>query len=463
MAAQPEKKKEELPKPEPGRYYITIDQIKPLLRKYYWASLSAAGVSSGNVSEWLWNWFNYPREKGRVESIETIPPYLYGGMAEGFIRDYVLAKAPRWFPPQSINFAGPPGIGKSALVREAAEELAEELGLEFRDDIESGRHVFMPGTVHEELRSGKGIFIFLDVRASQMEPPDILGIPTYSRELGRTIYLPPMWLPRALFGIIFLDEFNLASSATLKSLYQLVLDRRIPASGYVLPPFVAVVAAMNRPGIDITEATPLPEPLANRMAHGIIHLTDSEKNSPVMKLYDFWLKWAETKGRIHPLIVEYIKATYRRRAALDWPQARPNEGKFYYPPLYKYYFMEVGGLEATGKGFAYPTPRSWEFLSRILGTIVSPEETRTALERYRETWEKFKQALQEKNVEEVRKAMEERIALLTEDTARKIFEIAKTLIGADEAYHFYMFLQLFTVEAGGMDYLRHGGTIFRAF
>jgi len=57
---------------------------------------------------------------------------------------------------------GPPGIGKSELVADLAEEL--------------GGHM-------------------IDLRLGQMEPTDIRGIPFYNKDLGKMDWAPPVELP----------------------------------------------------------------------------------------------------------------------------------------------------------------------------------------------------------------------------------------------------------------------------
>ena len=106
---------------------------------------------------------------------------------------------------------GPPGIGKSSIVRDIAE---------------------------------KASLPVIDLRASLLDPTDLRGIPSISN--GLATWCPPAFLPRPnqAPGLLFLDEINAAPPLVQASLYQLVLDRRI--GEYELPPGWWIVAAGNR-------------------------------------------------------------------------------------------------------------------------------------------------------------------------------------------------------------------------
>jgi hypothetical protein len=108
---------------------------------------------------------------------------------------------------------GPPGVGKSDVVRQAREVLDVNL---------------------------------IDQRLSQMDPTDLKGIPFNNK--GYTDYAIPNFLPRVERdgpnGILFLDELNTAPQSIQAAGYQLILDRRL--GDYVLPEGWMCVAAGNR-------------------------------------------------------------------------------------------------------------------------------------------------------------------------------------------------------------------------
>jgi hypothetical protein len=132
---------------------------------------------------------------------------------------------------------GPPGVGKSDIVAQTAEELG--------------------GAV-------------LDVRMAQMEPTDIRGIPYYDKEQNKMSWAAPAELPDEEFAsqypivVLFLDEMNSAPPSVQAAGYQLILNRRI--GKYKLPDNVVIVAAGNR-DTDKGVTYRMPMPLANRFVH----------------------------------------------------------------------------------------------------------------------------------------------------------------------------------------------------
>ena len=155
---------------------------------------------------------------------------------------------------------GPPGIGKSDIVKQIGDE--------------QGRDV-------------------IDVRLSLWEPTDIKGIPYYNTQLNTMSWAPPQELPSdpESTAILFLDELNSAAPATQAAAYQLILNRRVGT--YKLPKGVSIVAAGNRE-TDKGVTYRMPAPLANRFVHLELR-TD----------YEDWLNWA-TLNRIHEQVVGYV-------------------------------------------------------------------------------------------------------------------------------------------------------------
>jgi hypothetical protein len=159
---------------------------------------------------------------------------------------------------------GPPGIGKSEVVAEVAEEL-------------------------------KGPVI--DLRMAQMEPTDIRGIPYFNKDINKMDWAEPVDLPSKEFAaqhpivVLFLDEMNSAPPAVQAAGYQLILNRRV--GKYHLPDNVVIVAAGNRDS-DKGVTYRMPMPLANRFVH-------------VEMRADFasWQNWAVNKG-IHKDVVGYL-------------------------------------------------------------------------------------------------------------------------------------------------------------
>ncbi|MGD9888034.1 MAG: AAA family ATPase [Halothiobacillaceae bacterium] len=146
---------------------------------------------------------------------------------------------------------GAPGVGKSALVAQAAQNCGVPM---------------------------------IDLRLSQLEPSDLRGMPYQNK--GLVEWAIPSMLPDALRhgarGVLFLDEINAALPQVAAAAYQLILDRRL--GDYRLPAGWAILAAGNRLG-DRGVTYAMPAPLANRFTH--VELEPS--------LAD-WLVWASEAG-----------------------------------------------------------------------------------------------------------------------------------------------------------------------
>ena len=97
---------------------------------------------------------------------------------------------------------------------------------------------------------------FLDVRAVQLDPVDLRGLPRIAAD--QTEWVPPKFLPTTGKGILFLDELTSAPQMTQAGCYQLVLDRKL--GEYVLPDGWVVIAAgqsgirAGRPFLDAAAA-----------------------------------------------------------------------------------------------------------------------------------------------------------------------------------------------------------------
>lgn len=124
---------------------------------------------------------------------------------------------------------GAPGIGKSSIVAQTAQEYNID---------------------------------FVDVRLSQLAPTDLRGLPV--AEDGISKWYPPEFLPRDGKGILFLDELNMAPPALQGVAQQLILDRQV--GSYVVPDRWFVWAAGNRKE-DRAAVFDMPAPLANRFLH----------------------------------------------------------------------------------------------------------------------------------------------------------------------------------------------------
>ena len=157
----------------------------------------------------------------------------------------------------SILLRGDHGIGKSQVVRQAAEALGLKL---------------------------------IDRRLSQMSEGDVIGLPSTDGDVTR--FNPVNWYveacrhPRALF----LDEINRATPEVMQAAFQIVLDREL--NGWKLHPQTRVYAAINNSAAyTVNEMDPA---LLDRF--WTIDLTPTVED---------WVTWARD-GHVHDTVTDFI-------------------------------------------------------------------------------------------------------------------------------------------------------------
>jgi len=180
---------------------------------------------------------------------------------------------------ESQLLLGPAGIGKSESVRQLAEELAKDLGLQYEEYDET--------KISEYLNNPGKYFLLVDIRLTEVEPADLIGIP---RDVnGHVEYKPLGWAVclNKNPGILFLDEITNVQRLDVQStMYKLLLERRV---GYIpLHKDVLVIAAGNRPE-DASIANALPAPAINRVMKFSIKAPKLEEWIEYMhRNYDSW-------------------------------------------------------------------------------------------------------------------------------------------------------------------------------
>jgi len=169
---------------------------------------------------------------------------------------------------------GVPGIGKSQIIKQIAEEL--------------------------------GFNEFVDLRMSEHDDTDIKGIP--SRINGIFEWVPPEFIPvinnskfEGKSGILFLDEINRASQETLQSIFEVVQDYNV--GGKALLPHWFVICAGNLGYEDGTQVTELDSALMNRFA--VFTITENDVS------LDDWIKNFAIPENIHPLVIEFLQINPR--------------------------------------------------------------------------------------------------------------------------------------------------------
>ena len=189
---------------------------------------------------------------------------------------------------------GPPGVGKSSVIKQAAESLDLPV---------------------------------IDIRAVLLDPVDLRGLPTVKDGYAR--WCSPDFLPKGGRGVLFFDEMAQAPPLVQAGLLQLTLDRKI--GDYVLPEEWSVVAASNRQE-DRAGAHRLISPLLNRFIHLDMEVSNED-----------WHAWAVKSG-LASEVRSFIH--YRPGLLFDFDPAQNKR--------------------------AFPTPRSWSFVSDVIGHL--PED-----------------------------------------------------------------------------------------
>ncbi len=237
----------------------------------------------------------------------------------GWLKNYYMSRIRKNIPFYSVLLLGPPGIGKSEGVEEAAREIAKELGKEFIDYDES--------IAQEILSNPDKYFVFVDFRLTEVEPTDLIG---YPREVdGAVTYKPLLWAKvlSKCSGILFLDEItNVNRIDTQSASYKPVRDYKAGFTKFSKG--VLVVAAGNRPE-DSSISNFLPAPLVNRFIK-------IEVDIPTIS------DW-----------VEYMNRTYE-----SWDRST-----YAYLKLFSSDFIKLPKEAETLEN--YPTPRTWTQVALI--------------------------------------------------------------------------------------------------
>ncbi len=159
-------------------------------------------------------------------------------------------------PIRPVFIWGAPGIGKSALVQ----QFADDVGMEC-----------------------------VSLLGSQLAPEDIIGIPQIKGETSE--FMPPKMIARKEPYVLFLDELNACSQEVQKAFYSLIHEKRI--GEYHLPPGSVVIGAGNR-SQDGAIVKTMSTALVNRMFH-VQLVADPQQ----------WLNWAY-ENELHPWVIDYI-------------------------------------------------------------------------------------------------------------------------------------------------------------
>jgi len=203
------------------------------------------------------------------------------------------------------------------------------------------------------------------VIASIREPADFAGLPVVARDGSDgpgVDFAPPRWarrLAEAGTGVLFFDEVSTAPPAVQAALLRVVLERTV--GDLELPTEVAVVAAANPPD-QASDGWDLSAPLANRFCH-LDWPTDAR--TMATGFTSGWTTpapphvvddWERQIAVMRSWVAGFV--TVRPALAVDVPP------------------------DAAGAGRAWPSPRTWDMVARLLAAADAAgtgEEARALL------------------------------------------------------------------------------------
>jgi len=169
-----------------------------------------------------------------------------------------------------------------------------------------------------------------DIRLSTLSALDVRGVPHINGE-DRFEFLPPPFMPFDGDNVVlFFDEVNTATPSNQVPAYEIALDYKL--GGHPLPESTLVVLGGNRTE-DRGATFEMPVPLANRLVH-----IEIEPD------VDSFLTYGMQKG-LSDSVMAFVK--FRPELLFKMPQGRQR---------------------------AFPSPRSWEFVSQLLSLDPNLEE-----------------------------------------------------------------------------------------
>ncbi|ABV93712.1 hypothetical protein Dshi_1973 [Dinoroseobacter shibae DFL 12 = DSM 16493] len=158
---------------------------------------------------------------------------------------------------------GAPGVGKSQIVAQLAEEIGARL---------------------------------FDLRLTTIEPQDLRGLPYYDHDARKTVWYRPEDLPDDpdAPSVLFLDELTAAAPSLQPTVYGLLQERRV--GQHRLPDSVFLVAAGNTVE-DGAIAYEMGSALSDRLVH--LHVTASATD---------WLENFAVPRGLHPAVIAFLRS-----------------------------------------------------------------------------------------------------------------------------------------------------------
>lgn len=237
---------------------------------------------------------------------------------------------------RSALIHGDPGIGKSAMVRQIADaQFASAYGYSFD----------LNGMLHNETGAVTNYRPwFRDVRAAQLDPTDLRGLPGLNGD-DFVHWKQPEFLPRdARGGIFFADEMNRGTEMVRNAMLQFALDGTI--GDYRKPETWYIVSAVNDDDIGVSK-------MSSALQARFVHL------DAVADLDDV-CKFAINPGAANQSAVPFTSV---RSPNGEWEPVVIAFLRFRSELLHVY----------DRKARVSPNPRAWEFVSQIVSQNPAPE------------------------------------------------------------------------------------------
>lgn len=160
----------------------------------------------------------------------------------------------------------------------------------------AGKHGIGKSVIVKKFFEGKGKKVVTMFCSQAADPGDIIGLPRFNEETGKTEFALPWWFPTDNTPVVlFLDELNRARPEILQVVMDLTLSRKL--AGKALPVGSQVISAINEG--DEYQLTDLDPALVSRF-----------------NVYNFvptpadWIQWATRTG-IDSRVVSFISTNVK--------------------------------------------------------------------------------------------------------------------------------------------------------
>ena len=195
----------------------------------------------------------------------------------------------------------------------------------------AGKHGIGKSVIIKKFFEAKGKKVVTMFCSQAADPGDIIGLPRYNEDSGKTEFALPWWFPTDNTPVVlFLDELNRARPEILQVVMDLTLNRKL--AGKELPAGSQVISAINEG--DEYQLTDLDPALVSRF-----------------NLYNFvptpqdWIRWA-TRNGIDSRVISFITTNVK--------------------------YLDSNFKEDNSTLDKTPDRRAWEKVARLLENVPNP-------------------------------------------------------------------------------------------